>query len=981
MKLKPFLSLLAFLVASIAGAQTLKGKVFDDQNEPLLGVTILVKEVPNKGVTTNERGEFSIHVEPHQTLVFSYIGFKNQEIKVGKQKNLVVTLVSEAEELPELLVVGSRAGGRTKIDSPVPVDVFDVAKTSKTQPQVNLNQILNSIAPSFTSTTQVVSDGSDHLDPAQLRGLGPDQTLVLLNGKRRHTSAFINVNGTPGRGTVGTDLNTIPSFALSKIEVLRDGASAQYGSDAIAGVMNLELKKDKGLSAQVSYGGHLTPTANDHRGGFDGTQGQLDINYGTELGKKGGFLNFTFSAQFRDKTHRAGTFDGEIFNAYNAIERRALNHGDNLSGYFSNINVDADPRLLGLIKGYAGEVGYFDSSYLAQIQGANSIGELQPLLKKDFTEQELAYRGLDRKDYNMHVGQSSLLGTQFFVNAAFPVSDNWELYAFGGQSYRYGEAGGFFRRPNQARTFTGLHPNGYLPQITTDIQDSSISAGIRGEAGKWHLDLSNTFGRNEFAYTIKNTGNTSLRFATPDYFDAGKLRFAQNTINLDLSRPIELFYKSNISFGVEQRHESYSTVAGAENSYATYDITGGVLPLSAPASQKVTDFFGNALPGGAQVLPGFREESALTKTRNVLAGYGEFETDITKWLLANAAVRYEHYSDFGNTFNYKLASRVKLLPNVNLRAAASTGFRAPSIHQLYYTNINTLQINGVLQETGTFNNISRAAELFGIEKLQEEKSKSLSAGFAVKIPKAGLSLSADAYFIRVDDRIILTEAFTRPTGNSPAQNELKQIFDQANVNTVQFFANAVDVETKGIDVVVSHSLQADKFTLNNDFAFNLTQTRKVGEIHTPRAIKAAGLEEKFFSERSRVLLEEVIPRFKATLSHNLTIGKWNAYLRNTYYGKATSPDIIAADKRIGDFEFDERGHQVIRGKVITDLSVAYNFTPKTSLTLGVNNLLDLYPEKNVKANSNNDQFVYSRATSQFGLNGRYVFLRATFNLF
>ena len=596
MKLKPFLSLLAFLVASIASAQTLKGKVFDDQNEPLLGVTILVKEVPNKGVTTNERGEFSIHVEPHQTLVFSYIGFKNQEIKVGKQKNLVITLVSEAEELPELLVVGSRAGGRTKIDSPIPVDVFDVAKTSKTQPQVNLNQILNSIAPSFTSTTQVVSDGSDHLDPAQLRGLGPDQTLVLLNGKRRHTSAFINVNGTPGRGTVGTDLNTIPSFALSKIEVLRDGASAQYGSDAIAGVMNLELKKDKGLSAQVSYGGHLTPTANDHRGGFDGAQGQLDINYGTKLGKKGGFLNFTFSAQFRDKTHRAGTFDGEIFNAYNAIERRALNHGDNLSGYFSNINVDADPLLLGLIKGYAGEVGYFDSSYLAQIQGANSIGELQPLLKKDFTEQELAYRGLDRKDYNMHVGQSSLLGTQFFVNAAFPVSDNWELYAFGGQSYRYGEAGGFFRRPNQARTFTGLHPNGYLPQISTDIQDSSISAGIRGEAGKWHLDLSNTFGRNEFAYTIKNTGNTSLRFATPDYFDAGKLRFAQNTINMDLSRPIELFYKSNISFGVEQRHESYSTVAGAENSYATYDITGGVLPLSAPASQKVTDFFGNALP-------------------------------------------------------------------------------------------------------------------------------------------------------------------------------------------------------------------------------------------------------------------------------------------------------------------------------------------------------------------------------------------------
>ena len=978
---KTILSLLLLLWAGVASAQILKGKVLDEQQEPLLGVTILVKEVSNKGTTTNERGEFSIQAKPEQTLVFSYIGFQSKEVKVGKLKNLVVSLVSEAEELPEVLVVGSRAGGRTKIDSPVPVDVFDVAKTSKTQPQVNLNQILNSIAPSFTSTTQVVSDGSDHLDPAQLRGLGPDQTLVLLNGKRRHSSAFINVNGTPGRGTVGTDLNTIPSFALSRIEVLRDGAAAQYGSDAIAGVMNLELKKEKGLSAQVSYGGHLTPTANDHRGNFDGGQGQLDINYGTELGKKGGFLNLTFSAQFRDKTHRAGTFDGDIFNGYNAIERRALNHGDNLSRYFSNINVDTDPRLLGLIKDYAQEVDYFDVAYQAQIQGASSLPALRTILNKDFTEQELAYRGLSRKDYNMHVGQSSLLGTQFFANAAFPITDKWELYAFGGQSYRYGEAGGFFRRPNQARTFTGLHPDGYLPLISTDIQDSSISAGLRGEAGAWHIDLSNTFGRNEFAYTIKNTGNTSLRFASPDYFDAGKLRFAQNTINLDLSRPVELFHKSNISFGLEQRHESYSTVAGAENSYATYDITGGVLPLSAPASQKVTDFFGNALPGGAQVLPGFREESALTKTRNVWAGYGEFETDITQWLLANAAVRYEHYSDFGNTLNYKLATRVKLFPQVNLRAAASTGFRAPSIHQLYYTNINTLQINGVLQETGTFNNISRAAELFGIEKLQEEKSKSLSAGFAVKIPKAGLSLSADAYFIRVDDRIILTEAFTRPTGNSPAENELKQIFNQANVNTVQFFSNAVDVETKGIDVVVSHSLQANKFSLTNDFAFNLTQTRKVGDIHTPRAIKAAGLEEKFFSERSRVLLEEVIPRFKATLSHNFTLGKWSGYLRNTYYGQAIGPDVIAADKRIGDFVFDERGHQVVRGKVITDLSVAYNFTPKTSLTLGVNNLFDLYPEKNVKANNNNDQFVYSRATSQFGLNGRYVFLRASFHVF
>ena len=975
-----FLVFLVFLFSAVASAQTVKGIVTDNQKEPLIGVSIVVKNTP-KGTNTDENGQFSLQVSENDVLVFSYIGFKTKEVKVGKHTTLNILLESDAEALDEVLIVGSRAGGRTKVDSPVPVDVFDVVKTVKTQPQVNINQILNSIAPSFTSTPQVVTDGTDHLDPAQLRGLGPDQTLVLLNGKRRHTSAFINVNGAPGRGTVGTDLNAIPSFALSKIEILRDGASAQYGSDAIAGVLNLNLKKEKGLSAQVSYGANITPKANDHRGDYDGEQGQLDLNYGTDLGKKGGFINFTFSAQFRNPTFRAGTFDGTIFNAYNAIEQRALEAGDNLSNYFSNSNVNADPQLLGLIKNYAGEVSYFNSSFLSQIQNATSLTSLRSILSKDVTDDELAYRQLTRKDFNMHVGQSRLRGTQYFLNTELPISDSWKFYAFGGQSYRYGEAGGFFRRPNQARTFTGLHPNGYLPWITTDIQDSSISAGFKGEAGAWHIDISNTFGRNEFAYTIKHTGNTSLRFASPSSFDAGKLRFLQNTLNLDFSRALNLFEKANLSLGAEQRHEAYSIVAGDESSYATYDLLGRVQDGNTPNNQKPTDFFGAYLPGGAQVFSGLREESALTKTRNVWAGYSEFETDITRWLLANAALRYENYSDFGDTFNYKLATRVKLLPNVNLRAAASTGFRAPSIHQLYYTNIGTLYLNGNLQETGTFNNISKAAELFGIEKLKEEQSKSVSAGFALNLPKAGISLSADAYFIRVDNRIILTETFSKPTGSSPAENELKQIFDTANVNSVQFFANGVDAETKGIDVVIAHHYQGDKWSINNDFGLNLTKTRKVGTIHTPEAIKNAGLETKFFSERARIYLEEAVPRFKATLSHNLSIGKWNAYLRNTYYGKTTGPDIIRTADQIGDFEFDSYGHQVIRGKLITDLSIAYNFSEKATLTLGVNNLFDLYPEKNVKVNNNNDQFVYSRATSQFGLNGRYVFARASFKLF
>ncbi|HIB8178811.1 TPA: TonB-dependent receptor plug domain-containing protein [Elizabethkingia anophelis] len=878
------------------------------------------------------------------------------------------------KSIDEVVIVGSRSGGRSKADSPVPVDVFNLKETSLVLPQTNINQILNAVAPSFTSTVQTNADGTDHLDPAQLRGLGPDQVLVLVNGKRRHTSALINVNGSPGRGTVGTDLNAIPSFALSRIEVLRDGASAQYGSDAIAGVMNLQLKRDTGkLTGQISYGGYLTDAAKNHTGNWDGDQIQVDLNYGAKVGKKGGFVNVTFSSQYRNPTFRAGIESGNIYNAYNAIEKRAAEGGVNLSSYFSNINqikgTPNEQQFVGLIHQYAQKVNYFDNAYQQQIQNANSITALQGLLGGNYTDQELAYRGQERRDFNMWVGQSKLNNNQIFVNAEIPLSDTWKVYTFGGYGYRYGTSGGFYRRPNQSRTFTGLYLDGYLPKINTDIHDVSLSAGVKGTWDGWNVDFSNTFGQNAFNYTINNTGNTSLRFNSPSTFKAGGLRFLQNTINLDFSKKFDVFNGLNFAFGGEQRHENFQITPGAPASYLTYDVNGN--PVTDFANQvRPTDFFGNTLPGGSQVFAGFRDVNAVKKSRNSYAAYADAEVNFTNWLLVDGAVRYENYSDFGNTVNFKLASRIKLTKDLNFRFAGSTGFRAPSIHQIYYNTTSTLFTNGQLLEVGTFSNDSKVAGLVGIPKLKQETSQSVSAGFTYKIPALNLNITADGYWIKVKNRIVLTGQFTRPANPStPAQVELQQAFDAAGVNAAQFFANTIDTETRGVDVVISHNYKTSGFSLKNDFAINLNKTKRVGDIHSSDLLHNAGLDNVYFSENSRIYLEEAVPRVKASLAHTLQFGKLDVYVRNTYYGKVTGADVIVQPNT----------HQIMSDRVITDLSVAYGFSKNISLTLGANNVFDVYPSRNLPVSSNNDQFVYTRSTSQFGMNGRYVFTRLNFN--
>ncbi len=964
-----FLLALIFFGFSMLSTAQVSGVVSDDSNQPLPGVSIVIKNT-STGVTSDFDGKYNISAAVGDILVFSYVGFDTQEIKVTGSK-LNVTMKSGVA-LDEVVLLGSRAPGRAAIDSSVPIDVIDISELTTSGPQVNLNQILNYVAPSFTSNTQTISDGTDHIDPASLRGLGPDQVLVLINGKRRHNSSLVNVNGTFGRGSVGTDLNAIPAAAIKRVEVLRDGAAAQYGSDAIAGVINIILNENVNeLSINVTTGANFAKNANDQTGGVDGATTNISANYGLPLGEKGGFINFTGDFDYRDDYSRMKEWEGTIFNLYNTVERFAENDGYNLSNLLDD---DVDDVNL-----YAGRAGIIP-------EGSNlSKSELRTILKADNTAGELAARGQERSDFNMRVGQSALRGGRFFANFSLPLDENGtELYSFAGMSSRTGNSAGFYRLPNQSRTYTPAYANGFLPEINSNIKDKSLSVGIRGKISDWNVDLSNTYGINAFLYTIGNTFNASLQNASPTTFDAGGFNFSQNTTNLDVSKFYEYIFSGlNIAFGAEYRLENYQIEAGEQASYAQYTAAGQEITLASQSPSR--DFFGAARPGGSQVFPGFSPKNELSRGRNSIAGYADFEADLTESFLLSFATRFENYSDFGSTINFKLASLYKVTDNFNIRGAVNTGFRAPSLHQLNFNSTSTIfDQQGNPQEVGTFANDSRAASLLGIPQLKEETSRSISLGITAKIPSANISFTVDGYFVGIDDRVVYTGQFApkRDSDGVPidaANAELANLLRQANATAASFFANAIDTESKGIDLVVTHRANlTSEMRLKSDLAATFSQTRQVGGINSSQVLQDAGQVGVYFPEESRVYLEEAVPRTKINLSNSLNVNKWNVFLRNVYFGKVTE-----ATNNV-------QLQQEFSSKIVTDLSVGYKASESFTVTIGANNLLDIYPDRadqdldpTAEGDQNNrsdGRFDWSRRAQQFGIGGRFLFARLSFNI-
>ncbi|WP_353777336.1 TonB-dependent receptor [Winogradskyella sp. 3972H.M.0a.05] len=961
--------LMMLLGTFIVNAQEVSGVVLDDTSQPLPGVSIVIKGT-STGTTSDFDGNYTIAASNGDTLVFSYVGFETQEIIVTG--NTLNVTMQPGVALDEIVLVGSRNPSRTSVDTAVAVDVVDVTELANKSPQASVNEILNYVAPSFTSQTQTVSDGTDHIDPASLRGLGPDQVLVLINGKRRHNTALINVNGTVGAGSVGTDMNAIPTAAIKRIEVLRDGAAAQYGSDAIAGVINIVLKKDtKKLDLMVTSGANFSENSNQFEGGSDGEKFKIDANYGLPLGDKGGFVNFTGTLSTREPALRNKDYAGDIFRGYHGAERIFAANGGNV----------AEMTLFDY-QTAAQSLSYLDPAVAAQIAGLNlndqtDIDTFRDLLDFDADEQELAARGLTREDFRFKVGTSKLREGKFFFNASIPVSENAEIYSFGGLSYRNGLASGFYRRPAQGdgRANTPAFPNGFLPNIGSDIVDKSVAVGIKGKVNNWNVDFSNTYGQNTFDFTVGNSSNGTLGTGTPRSFDAGGIGFSQNTTNLDVSRFFEdTFEGFNVALGLEYKVENYFIEEGEEASYLSYDINGDVVTASTTDDLLVTNnFTGAVLGGGAQVFRGFDPNNAINKTRNSIAAYVDFEADLTEEFLVSLAGRYENFSDFGGTINGKLAARYKITEGLNVRSAYNTGFRAPSLHQQFFSRTSTVFVDNQPFEQGTFTNDSRLADLLGIDQLKEETSNSFSLGLTGKISDWNLTFSIDGFLINIDDRIVYSGSFGPGTSAEAAQ-----IFDSAGATSARFFVNAIDTKTKGLDIVLSHKADLnEELRLTSDFALSLNET-EVDALNVPQAIVDAGQEGNFFDAQEEAFLTLAQPRTKGSLSNNLSFKKWNFLLRNTYFGEVQDPDDFAGTDRVENHTVSDDA--VYGGKIVTDFTVSYDIFENTNITIGANNLLDVYPDENRAGGTAGDQFVYSRRTSQFGYTGRFLFARLNFKL-
>jgi len=815
--------------------------------------------------------------------------------------------LAEAENndnaLEEVIILGSRVAGRVSTDMAVAVDTFSNSDLEATG-QTEVGRMLQKLAPSFNFTSSSISDGTDALRPATLRGLGPDQTLVLVNGKRRHQASLIHINNSVGRGTAGTDMNAIPAAAIKRIEVLRDGAAAQYGSDAIAGVINIVLK-------DYSEGGVFNASAGEYTEG-DGRSYNVDLFHGFSLGDDG-YISFTVNWRDRERTTRR------------------------------------NPQGVCL---YGGCVDTDGNGYLEPASG-NEVREVSGPSRNPF-----------------RIGDSDSEQLAVVVNGAFAIGAG-ELYGFMTYSNRTSQSGAFNRNPAGSGAALDDGDNviidGFLPLINSQIDDISYNVGYRTEFDDGStIDLSYTSGTNTIDYATSNTVNYSfvnflnfgeglsdseIRSQIPREAAAYALELGLETINLDYTTKFgERFY---VAMGAEIRKDIYKVTPGELYSYEDYDTVAGVPLYPQNAS------------GGTQGFGGIGPASAADETRDVFSFYGDVEYEATDNLLINGAVRYDNYDGFGDTVNFKLAGNLGVTDTFRLRAAASTGFRAPSMQQIYFSNVSTQFINGQQIETGTFRNDSTVAQAIGIPELKEEESTNFSFGAIWDISDSW-SLIVDVYSIKIEDRVVLSSNLGM--GLSPALDAALRAADSGGG---QFFLNAIDTKTKGVDIISTYSgIELFSGDLSVTFAANFTDT-EITRIFANSETLLSIPPDVIFGGFQPSVIETWQPKDRVSLSGRYVHGSWAANLSFDRYGEYTTVD---------------SGSQTYGAEVLTDVRLSYLFDRGISVYVYGNNVFDVTPDEVTNSGSRGGLFEsapgledmasptvfkYSRRSAPFGFNGAY----------
>ena len=823
------------------------------------------------------------------------------------------------EKIEKIAIVGSRVAGRSVEDLPVPVDILSAEALENTG-QTEVGRMLQAIAPSFNFSSSSISDGTDALRPATLRGLGPDQTLVLINGKRRHQASIIHINTSVGRGTAGTDMNAIPAASIKRIEVLRDGAAAQYGSDAIAGVINIVLKDaEEGGKAAINYGQYSEG---------DGETVNIDFNKGFALGDDG-YLNTTINYRDRAPTNRAGLHGSCQF--YGCTE---LDDGTLLA---------SDPR--------------------------------------ELTAPRDTFR----------IGDADSQQFALTVNSGYELAGG-ELYGFITYSTRDNESAAFFRHNANAggnpvlQDGDAVIPMGFLPKINTTIDDISYNFGFKKEFDNdSSLDFSYTYGENSIDYTTSDTINGSyanllryeqglnaedIRATIPREAYAYGMELSLQTLNLDYTKDFDDY---SLAMGAELRTDEYRILEGSEYAYRDYDTNNGVNIYDGLSGGVGSE---NA-SGGTQGFGGSSPDSSVDESRDVISFYVDAETYVIDDVIISGALRYDNYKGFGDTVNFKLAGNWSVTDDVSLRGAVSTGFRAPSMQQLYFNNISTQFVVGpngdlIAEEVGTFRNDSTLAQSIGIPKLKEEKSENLSLGIVYNVTD-NVNVTIDYYSIDIDDRIVISNRLGKGLSST-----LDAALVSSGAGAGQFFLNGADTETQGVDFVATWNTEGLGGTLDFTLAANFTETDVV-DLFTPAG---SGLEtipvEDVFSAQETSIIEEWQPQDRVNLSALYRIDDWTVNLSLNRYGEYTVQD---------------GGRQTYGAEILTDVKINYYVTDNLSLNIGANNLFDVYPDKNTIGNSRSGTIVdasgntivsstgvfeYSRRSAPFGFNGAYYYLGAEY---